>query len=244
MRLPFSCMECTFGDNKLPVPPYPTYVELKDDGRYEFTCKQGHKTVTILQEQKFELLFEIGAYALIDGYYRESVASFSAALERFYEFFMRVIYLQNNYEKEAIEDSWKLISSQSERQLGAYVSTYLMAFKRPPILLSNSNVKFRNSVIHKGNIPSKTEALRYGQAILDMINPVLSKLKKEYSDGVQKTILAHIMNARKPAEDHPIGTMSMSTIISVSRIQDEELRNLEDKLEDLQWWRDRWHYSN
>lgn len=244
MRLPFSCMECTFGEKKLLVPPYPTFVELKDDGRYEFTCEQGHKTVTILQEQKFELLFEIGAYALIDGYYRESVASFSAALERFYEFFIRVIFLQNNYEQDLIEASWRLMSSQSERQLGAYVSTYLMTFKQPPNLLSNSKVKFRNSVIHKGKIPSKAEAIQYGHAILDVINPVLTKLKEDYNDGIQQTILAHIMNVRKQDEEQSTGTMSMPTIISVSRSKDEEIKSLEDNLEGLQWWRDRWHHNN
>ena len=42
---------------------------------------------------KFELLFELGINALIDGYPREAVSSFASALERFYEFFCQVAAL-------------------------------------------------------------------------------------------------------------------------------------------------------
>ena len=240
MRLPFSCMECTFGEDKLAVPPYPTYVELKDDGRYEFTCPQGHKTVTILQQQKFELLFEIGAYALVDGYYRESVASFTAALERFYEFFFRVVFLREHQEDDAVEKSWKTMAAQSERQLGAYVAAYLMTFKSAPELLPNSKVKFRNNVIHKGAIPSKQEALQFGQAIMDIVNPVLSKLIDGYSEEIQQLIFKHLFNLREPNEQQTTSTMSMPTIISITRSKDEEVKPLEGYLENLQRWRDRW----
>ena len=243
MRLPFSCMECTFGEDKLPVPPYPTYVELKDDGRYEFTCPQGHKTVTILQQQKFELLFEIGAYALIDGYYRESVASFTASLERFYEFFVRVVFLRERLQNGDFEEAWKMMSSQSERQLGAYIASYLIVFKSPPTPLSNSNVKFRNSVIHKGVIPSKKEAIQFGQAIMNIINPVLSRLIDKYPEEIHQAIFSHLVNSRKRDEQQPTTTMSVPTIISLARGKEEKLKPLEDYLESLQWWRDRWHYN-
>ncbi len=35
MRLLFAWMEYTFGEDRLLFPPYPTYVELRDDGRDE-----------------------------------------------------------------------------------------------------------------------------------------------------------------------------------------------------------------
>ncbi len=68
-------------------------IEFRDDGRYEVTCPKGHKSVTILQQQKFEVLFDIGAYAIVDGYYREAVSSFTSSLERFYEFFVKAVLL-------------------------------------------------------------------------------------------------------------------------------------------------------
>ena len=32
----------------------------------------GMRQSTVLQQQKFEVLFEIGAHAILDGYYREA----------------------------------------------------------------------------------------------------------------------------------------------------------------------------
>ena len=53
-------------------------LEFRDDGRYEITCPKGHSSFTIPQQQKFELLFDIGAYAITDGYYREAISSFTS----------------------------------------------------------------------------------------------------------------------------------------------------------------------
>ncbi len=69
-------------------------INIRDDGIYEATCPEGHKTYTLLQQLLFEVLFDIGAYAITDGYYREAVSSFTASLERFYEFYVKVISLK------------------------------------------------------------------------------------------------------------------------------------------------------
>ena len=68
-------------------------VEVNDDNFYRIECQKGHVTFTYQQQQKFELLFDFGAMALLDGYTREAVASMSAALERFYEFYVLIICL-------------------------------------------------------------------------------------------------------------------------------------------------------
>lgn len=70
-------------------------LEFRDDGCYGVCCSRGHTSVTILQEQKFEILFDIGANAIIDGYYRESISSFTSSLERFYEFCIKVFCEKN-----------------------------------------------------------------------------------------------------------------------------------------------------
>jgi len=80
MRLMVSCMQCLQEFGK-PSNEF-ARVEFRDDGRYELTCSVGHTTTTILQQQKFEVLFEIGAYAILDGYYREAVSSFSTTGQR------------------------------------------------------------------------------------------------------------------------------------------------------------------
>ena len=47
----------------------------------QIKCSRSHETTAILQEQKFEILFDIGAHAILDGYYREAVSSFTSSLE-------------------------------------------------------------------------------------------------------------------------------------------------------------------
>src|ERR1700687_1186458 len=66
---------------------------LSDDREYEVHCEAGHTSRVFVNNLKFELLFELGINALIDGYPREAVSSFASALERFYEFFCQVAAL-------------------------------------------------------------------------------------------------------------------------------------------------------
>lgn len=232
-------MKCTFGEDANSHPPYPKYVELRDDGRYEFTCEKGHTTVTVLQEQKFEVLFDLGAYAILDGYYREAVASFTSSLERFYEFFIKAALFQDGLEESAITESWKMVSSQSERQLGAFVFLYLKCFSESPPLLRQKQIKFRNEVVHKGKIPSREEAIGYGQEVLDTIRPILRRVKAGLPTGIERTVLHHLMSSRKAGELQPVGTMSIATIVSLNDGTGKE-PNLEEALSEKRWWRDRW----
>ena len=84
MKLPIVCAQCMRDD--LQNATQIASLEFGDDGKYEVVCPKGHKSITLLQQQKFELLFDIGAYAIVDGYYREAVSSFTSSLERCYEF--------------------------------------------------------------------------------------------------------------------------------------------------------------
>ena len=155
MRLMVSCTQCLqeFGNPRNEF----ARVEFRDDGRYELACSFGHRTTIILQQQKFEVLFEIGTYAILDGYYREAVSSISTSLERFYEFAVRV-FLENASKSDTLFlNCWKKVASQSERQLGAFIFLWAHHFNEPPELLSNSQVSFRNDVIHKGKIPRSEE---------------------------------------------------------------------------------------
>lgn len=233
-------MQCTFGgEDANGHPPYPKYVELRDDGRYEFTCEKGHTTVTIVQEQKFEVLFDLGAYAIIDGYYREAVASFTSSLERFYEFFIKAVLFEDGLEEAIVTETWKKVSSQSERQLGAFIFLYLKCFGEKPSLLRGKQITFRNEVIHKGKIPSRREAIEYGQEVLDAVRPILRRVKASLPNGVEQTVFHHLMASRKANEAQPVGTMSIATILSLNDGSGKE-PTLEEALLEKQWWRDRW----
>lgn len=241
MRLAMCCHQCAFGGEVSPDALYPVFIEVRDDGRYEFTCQKGHTSVVVLQQQKFEVLFQIGAYAILDGYYREAVASFTSSMERFYEFFIKAKLLQDERSENVIDAGWKLVSSQSERQLGAFIFLYLQTFGHEPTLLSTSKVSFRNDVIHKGKIPSRAEALAYGQAVLDVVRPIIDEMKQKFPEGLQTATFAHLMKTIPKPEAGQVSTMSVPTIVSLTVVPPNgQHRSLEDELKELDWWRAKW----
>jgi hypothetical protein len=120
MKIPFLCPNCVNLESSKLMPNDFAMIDIRDDGLYEFTCSNGHKVITILQEQPFEMQFELGVSAIIDGYYREAVSSFTSSLERFYEFFINLICLSRDLDKELIIKTFKLVANNSERELGAF----------------------------------------------------------------------------------------------------------------------------
>ena len=98
-------------------------IELDNKYCYDFICSNGHKNSFFLQNPKFELLFDFGVSAYLDGYYREAVLDFSAALERFYE---HAIYsmLGSKSGNDKMKHFWDQLKKQSERQLAAYITLF------------------------------------------------------------------------------------------------------------------------
>lgn len=155
-------------------------VEVRDDGAYLSHCPKGHPFVTYLRQNLFEMLFEISVNAIVDGYYREAVTSFAASLERFYEFSIKVFSAANALDEKTFNGLWKQIGNHSERQLGAYISMHAICIRKPPVLLQN--VSFRNSVVHKGKIPTMDEALEFGEQVRSLLTDSIVDLKREFSD--------------------------------------------------------------
>lgn len=218
-----------------------TRVEFKDDSYYELTCSSGHTTATVLQQHKFEILFDIGAHAILDGYYREAVSSFTSSLERFYEFSIRVILEKCSESDDLFLAAWKKVSSQSERQLGAFIFLWASMFKEDPSLLSQGMTTFRNEVIHKGKIPTKEEAMKYGDAVLEAIIPKMKALQEVLPDQVGSSIFRQIGGgAKKAGKDIQMATMCASTIVSLSNGEPgHHKKNIEEHLGSLNQWRQR-----
>lgn len=160
MKFIISCPECGHDIEAAEV-------VIGNDPIHEVLCDFGHKNNIFLVNQKHELLFEIAAQAIVDGYYREAISSFSASLERYYEFFIKVIH--QGIGPDALDKAWKHVASQSERQLGAYIFTYLNVFNNSPEILEKKAIELRNKVIHKGHIPSRDEAVNYGKKVASII---------------------------------------------------------------------------
>lgn len=189
MKIKVTCLACesigTDDDN--------TYLELTDDNMISsVTCPKGHKQMIVLTPSKFELLFDMGLYALNDGYSREAVSNFAAVVERFHEFSIEVMAKeQENKLVRASDDFddqftkvWKEMSRQSERQYGAYILIYLITFRRSPKLLPTKRIEFRNDIIHKGAFPSKSKVIDYGRAIFEYISEKYIELHNRFPDSV------------------------------------------------------------
>lgn len=190
MKLQVACTECSIGKSESEYTIME--VEVRDDGIYEVKCPNGHTDLTFLEHFKFEILFEIGTHAIVDGYYREAISSFSSSLERFYEFVTKVILFESRIDENTINHSWKKVSNQSERQLGAFIILFTSCFGKTPKLMSNPKIAFRNEVIHKGKIPIREEAIEFGQAVLDIVNPILLEIVEGCPNGIEMIKETHL----------------------------------------------------
>ncbi len=251
MRLPISCMECFRVDGS--PSDVAMSVEIRDDGLYQVTCPRNHVTVTAIQEQKFEVLFDLGAMALLDDYTRESVSSMAASLERFFEYYVLVVSLKHDIAYEKFIKAWNPISRLSERQLGAFLFLYLIENKRPlePLILDAKPefegrsrkrtptwIAFRNDVIHKGYIPSAEEVIEYGNLVYQFIYRLIGELKANCAEFMQKATFHHVARAHSAGAGQPVGTMSVPTLISLVRAEGpaQHLRETLPSLEKYMGW--------
>ncbi|WP_125916828.1 hypothetical protein [Hymenobacter coccineus] len=170
---------------------------------YELTCDLGHETTTIIQNSQFEVIFESGISSLKDDYFREAVFNFAVALERFYEY--GILYVLREQMQDPVtyrwgetgldnyQALWATMSKQSERQVGAFYALYLKEFNEAaPVfnkswLIKNTGLvltlngksvetsEFRNKVVHQGYIPTKAEAILYGECVNKYIHHILNK---------------------------------------------------------------------
>jgi hypothetical protein len=252
MLLDLVCFECILEQHRQGVPnqkdgePIMTPFEpVNNTGIYDVTCSQGHKTKVIIDHIDFEILFEYGLNAIADGYFREAVSSITSAMERYYEFFTKVILFSTDNNFETIDNVWKKMSNQSERQLGSYISLYTQTFKEEPILLSNTETAFRNSVIHILYIPTREESIAYGNYILNLVYTSFIKLKTKFPETTNATFeyYGYSQKAENQLEllkkdtekELIIGTLNLGVTIDVKRgreLRDDDGRkgNVEQRL--------------
>jgi len=139
----------------------------KNDSTYTVECPNGHGFESEILYHDFQKLFEIGVSTMAEGYYREALGSFTATYERFMELVIKIIMSVHRIDNNTFDATWKHVSRQSERQLGAFAFLFALEFAKPPPLLSEKLVALRNKVIHQGYFPTRSECLCYGQAVLD-----------------------------------------------------------------------------
>lgn len=208
-----------------------TAVELRDDGLLKFTCKDGHESVTVIQEQKYELLFDIAVMALLDGYSREAITGMAASLERFYEFAVRIVCAKRGISETAFTTAWKLVAVQSERQFGAFLFASMLESGAPPPTIDAAKPskvegaewsprqwkEFRNSVVHKGYIPFADEAMAYGELVFDHIQERTKWLTETCPEALGMAGFSKSADAYSKTAVRPISFMSIPTLLSRTR---------------------------
>jgi hypothetical protein len=156
------------------------YAEMDDNGIVYLTCEKGHTTAVVHLSSKHHVLFQSGCHALLDHYTNEAVSTFSAALERAYEFFLRVAYRRLGLPSALFDASWKHMKAQSERQFGAFLALF------PTIVgesfeLPEKIPQLRNRVIHRGYIASFDEVMEYAAIIFTLIRDLMRVLSDKCS---------------------------------------------------------------
>lgn len=213
------CPVCTYEATQRGIPTVVDTVmpvtEVQDDGCYEITCNAGHVTRVALKNVKFEVLFELALNGLMDGYPREAVSSFTSSLERFYEFYWRAVCMHFGIPPEVATEAWKAVSNQSERQLGMFITSHLLLTKQAPRLLANSEMQFRNGVIHKGIVPSRGAAAKYGDAVLGLINAGLSELRTLAQEAMERTYDGMLPLLVERTPDEIVGGVNILTPVDV-----------------------------
>ncbi|WP_248800237.1 hypothetical protein [Pseudomonas sp. MWU13-2105] len=210
--------------------PYP--IQLTNEVSYEVKCVFGHSSAVFINLFKHEILFEIGVHSILDGYYREAITSFAASLERFYEFASRSIALHHRLPNDEEVKCWKDIASQSERQLGAYIYLHAIHFKKQPKLLSNPQAALRNSSVHKGQIPTRDEAVAFGEEVLSIISETSLKIWQTIPEAAHKVVSNHAeMSVKKIIEAGGVQSNTTNCVDSAvhGKIHDE--RPLKEHLE-------------
>jgi len=236
MRLEISCNECS-----LEIAPgessavYSRVCSIRDDGVYEFECPNGHRTITVLRTPKHEVLYTIGANALLDGYLRDALASFAASLERYYEFAVRVIARHKGIEPDNFNAAWSSLSKQSERQFGAFVIAWVLETGKPYTSISKTRIenltRLRNEVIHQGKIPTPSECKNYGKYVLDIAAPVEEVLLSDYEAAHKDECFAHA-RALKKSSPSPLTVLSIYSVFNTAMKSDRKLEPALKRLED------------
>lgn len=215
MRTWIVCSACSQTD---PVSGGKFFVELNDNLFFEVVCPKGHEIRMTLESTKYSILFDFGLVAIMDGYYREAVSSIAASLERLYEFFIRVVCTKHDIPFEYVEDNWAHVANQSERQLGAFCFLYLLETGKPAVVLKGKLVEFRNTVIHKGYLPTKEETLNYAEKVHDYMIYIVKYMTNSMDDATSRTWVGE--RARRAKGDPNFSTISPGPANMVPHVYD------------------------
>lgn len=171
--------------------------ELNDKGFYKVVCPNGHVGYNYLTAKKFEIFFDIGLHALLDGYSDASVSRFAVSLERFYEFCIQVWLFTAGVQEKEFKIFWSSIALRSEAQSGAFHSLFTMEQARDKNLfllkpLDTAVTTFRNRIEHTGRIPGSEEVQQYAAQLYEFMKTILKHLQVQHANSFKQATNVHL----------------------------------------------------
>ncbi len=148
-------------------------------------CPKGHITITGLMTELFDVLYKSAVDSYMKNCLSESVMSFAAALERSYELFTKIVLLEQSFTYDNIEDYWKEVKNQSERQYGVFCFCYLQVTKET-WRSDTKMVEFRNKVFHKGYIATSEEVQVFAEYITSCLTKIIKTIKTRFGAESRK----------------------------------------------------------
>ncbi|MBW7473353.1 hypothetical protein K0T92_01185 [Paenibacillus oenotherae] len=194
-----------------------TDFEVNEEGVSKVVCRNGHEMTVVLQNFKFEILFELGLKALEEGYYREAVSSFAASVERFYECCIKIFINKSGLtDRKNYDNTWKLISNNSQRQMGAFYFLFLNEFNETPTQVKNNVENFRNKVIHQGIIPEYVEVYEYSKYLYGYLIEIIKKVKIRCESSIINILMEEVSDKSAKLE-YPTWTAGFNTAINITQ---------------------------
>jgi hypothetical protein len=190
------------------APPSPIFVtDVRDEGSYDVRCPKGHRVAVQLSNPRFELVFEAGLFALMAGFYSETIADFYAALEGFHLFFVNVVCRHLAIDPALLEPLRKTIKL-SERRYGAFCLAHLLLTKQA-VVDDQEMVNLRNMTIHDGVIRTREEAMNYGRFVFERITSGLHAVRTLANSAMVAELTAY--SDSRPIADPVPGLLVMSS---------------------------------
>jgi hypothetical protein len=214
MKAIAACPTCILEQSKDGKQPRfnPVAGELDDNGSIHVTCEHKHYGVVVYNERRYSVLVKSAARAFLDGYTNEVVAVMSSALERAYEFYIRVSCAAKGVNPQAFEAAWKVVASQSERQLGAFQFLYLLDHGHH-LSVDQAIPQTRNKVVHQGHIIREAGALEYAEKVFAIVDALDSSMQSMFPSHYKEEAEREV---RVQQEAIPPGveylTLSMATV--------------------------------
>jgi hypothetical protein len=193
VELTLGCMRCLTLDGRpsgdfVSAPYYEDRVTIH-------TCSKGHENVTMLQSHKFEVLLESGANALLAGFTVEAATSTAAALERYFEFALQALLTHRGMNPALYAQMFKEMSSQSERQLGAFMAQWAQEFGEAYSFPKDYS-RDRNRVVHKGHMPTPEECRDFCGVVYGEIFGLQAKLRARCQDAINQVVMQDLVDRR------------------------------------------------